>query len=80
MDRTIDQHQHKSENADMRNQVVALHLYEIYFRIKKREPPKGGADGPFQRLLRAVYMALGRNVNDLRGPLRAVHVFRKNRK
>jgi len=80
VDRTIDQHQHKSENADMCNQVVALQVAEIYFRIAKREPPKGGADGPFHRLLRGVYRALGRRDVDLRGPLRAVHDFRKNRK
>jgi len=80
VDSTIDQHQHVSDKTNIRNDVVALHLGEIYFRIKQREPPKGGANGPFHRLLRNVYMALGRNVNDLRGPLRTVHVFRKNRK
>ena len=80
VDRTINQHQPKSENADLRNQVVALHVGEIYFRTTKREPPRGGADGPFQRLLRDIYAALGRQVADLRGPLRSVHDFRKNRK
>ena len=80
-ERTIDQHQLKSENADMRNQIVALQVAEICIRINKNfKPPKRGVDGPLQRLLHYVYEALGRPDVDLRGPLLAVHDFIKNRK
>lgn len=69
-----------SENADRRNRIVAIHVGEIYTRHGKKEPPAAGIDGPFQRLLRSVYICLGRHGVDLRGPLSAVHEFRKNRK
>ncbi len=67
------------KNENRRSIEVAIVLSEIYFRITKCEPPKGGRKGPFQRLLHDVYEALGMQVVDLRGPLRKVQEYRKNR-
>ena len=67
------------KNENRRSIEVAIVLSEIYFRIKQREPPKSGTNGPFQRLLHEVYEALGMQVVDLRGPLRKVHEYRINR-
>ena len=69
----------KSKNVNAANLQIAILVSDIYIRVTKREPPKGGATGPFQRLLREVYLALDRPNVDLRGPLRTVHEYRKNR-
>jgi hypothetical protein len=69
----------KSKNADWYNYRIAVEVAEIYFRVTNLEPPKAGANGPYQRLLRDVYEAVGRRGVDLRGPLRVVHESRKNR-
>ncbi len=67
------------KNENRRNIEVAIALSEIYVRVTNLEPPKGGLEGPFQRLLFNVYTALGRGSVDLRGPLRKAHEYRKNR-
>ena len=68
-----------SKNENRRNIAVAIAVAVIYFDHTERAPPKSGENGPFQRLLRDVYLALGRGNVDLRGPLRKVHEYRKNR-
>ena len=68
-----------SKNENRRNIVVAIQVAEIYASVAKREPPKAGADGPFQRLLREVYEALGMPDVDLKGPLLKAYEYRKNR-
>ncbi len=68
-----------AKNENRRNIDVALAVSDIFVRETDNEPPKAGADGPFQRLLRDVYTALGRSGVDLRGPLRKVHEYRNNR-
>ncbi len=73
----MKEHPADSDNADRRNFAVAKQVAEIYFEATGKEPPKAGADGPFQRLLAEVFAALGRHKVDLRGPLKAVHEFRK---
>ncbi len=78
-DISLEWHPKDSKNLDWLNHRVAVEVAEIYVRITKREPPKGGTNGPFQRLLHKVYGALGRPVENLRGPLRKVHEYRKNR-
>ena len=68
-----------SKNENRRNIAVAIAVADIYFRHTEREPPKAGADGPFQRILRDVYEALGRPGVNLRGSLIKVYEYRKNR-
>ena len=68
-----------SKNENRFNTGIAMAVAIVYTSITGREPPKAGADGPFQRLLREVYEAIGRPDVDLRGPLRKVHESRKNR-
>ncbi len=69
----------KSKNVNAANLQIAILVSDIYISVTKREPPKAGPNGPFQRLLREVYLALDRPNVDLRGPLRKVHEYRKNR-
>jgi hypothetical protein len=80
VDSQLSLHHSSHENTNLRRNMVAMLLSEIYYDITENEPPRGGPEGPFQRLLRITYTALGHPTNDLRGPLRAVHEFRKNRK
>jgi len=68
-----------SLNADRRARGVAVQVSAIYERRTGKAPPKAGLDGPFQRLLRDVFMEMDIQVDDLRGALAAVHEFRKNR-
>ena len=67
------------KNENRRSIKVAIVLSEIYFRVTKREPPKAGTNGRFQRLLHKVYEALDLPVKNLRGPLRKVYEYRQNR-
>jgi len=73
-------HHSSHENINLRRNAVAILLAEIYTELQEDDPPRSGVDGPFQRLLRAVYHALGHSNTDLRAPLRAVHEFRKKQK
>jgi len=68
-----------SKNANRINIEIAKVVADIYVRVARKEPPRAGADGPFQRLLSGVYEALDRQGVDVRGPLHKVHEYRKNR-
>ena len=79
-DRALLPHHGSHENMDLRRNIVAIKLGEIHAELQGDDPPRSGVDGPFQRLMKAVYHALGHPSTDLRAPLRAIHEFRKKRK
>lgn len=67
-------------NADRRARTVAVQVARIWTKRLGEEPPRAGAEGPFQRLLRDVFAVLGIDRSGLRGVLAAVHDSRKNLK
>lgn len=72
-------HPAQCRNAEWRNRDVTAAVAEFYSGHTHRDPPRSGkSDGPFQRLLKDVFTALGRPNVDLRGPMNWLHAHRNS--
>ena len=77
----LKMHGPKAKNRKAANRQIANLASDIYFRETGDGTPKEGTEdsGPFPRLLRAIYVALGRENVNLVGPLLSAHEYGKNR-